>query len=319
MARQLRLQYEGAIYHLMNRGDRRKEIFWDDLDRKNFLETLGLTCAKTGWQVHAYCLMNNHFHLVVETPRANLIAGMKWFLGTYTMRFNRRHKLSGHLFAGRYKSLVIDEATPGYLRAVCDYVHLNPVRARLVGKKERLEKYRWSSYPSYRHRGREREKWLRCDRLLGEHGLNQDNRRSRLEFARRMQHRRADASTSEANTIRRGWCFGAEDFVARLLDRLPSSMGEHHRALERSQTDEAKAEKIIRAGLAKTGWLNEELRRRRKSDQLKIKLAKQLRAETAVSLKWIGRRLEMGSWTHVSNLLRADKKTKASRNIKSKD
>ncbi len=79
-------------------------------------------CEKTGWQVHAYCLMSNHFHLVVETPRANLIEGMRWLLGTYTMRFNRRHKLSGHLFAGRYKSLLIDGATPGYLRTVCDYV-----------------------------------------------------------------------------------------------------------------------------------------------------------------------------------------------------
>jgi len=97
VARQLRIQYEGAIYHLMNRGDRRWEILRDDLDRKRFLEALEAVCQKTGWQVHAYCLMSNHFHLVVETPRANLVEGMKWLLGTYTMRFNRRHKLSGHL------------------------------------------------------------------------------------------------------------------------------------------------------------------------------------------------------------------------------
>lgn len=92
----------------MSRGDRREEIFRDDLDRKSFLQALGAACEKTGWQVHAYCLMGNHFHLVVETPRANLVEGMKWLLGTYTMRFNRRHKLSGHLFAGRYKSLLVD-------------------------------------------------------------------------------------------------------------------------------------------------------------------------------------------------------------------
>jgi REP element-mobilizing transposase RayT len=112
MPRQRRIQYEGAIYHLTSRGDRREEIFWDDLDRKSFLQTLGAACQKTGRQVHAYCLMSNHFHLVVETPRANLVEGMKWLLGTYTMRFNRRHKLSGHLFAGRYKSLLVDGATP---------------------------------------------------------------------------------------------------------------------------------------------------------------------------------------------------------------
>ena len=110
---------------MMSRGDRREEIFRDNADRNRFLETLGRACGKTGWQVHAYCLMTNHFHLVMETPRANLVDGMKWLLGTYTMWFNRRHKLTGHLFAGRYKSLLIDESSRGYLRAVCDYVHLN--------------------------------------------------------------------------------------------------------------------------------------------------------------------------------------------------
>jgi REP element-mobilizing transposase RayT len=83
MPRKLRLEYEGAIYHVMNRGDRREDIFLDDRDREGFLKALGETCRKADWQVHAYCLMGNHFHLVVETPRANLSAGMQWFLGTY--------------------------------------------------------------------------------------------------------------------------------------------------------------------------------------------------------------------------------------------
>ena len=108
MGRRLRVEYPGAIYHVMNRGDRRELIFEDDPDRGMFVETLGQACGKTGWQVHAYCLMPNHFHLVMETPRANLVAGMKWFLGTYTSRFNRRHKLFGHLFSGRYKALIVD-------------------------------------------------------------------------------------------------------------------------------------------------------------------------------------------------------------------
>jgi REP element-mobilizing transposase RayT len=132
MARKLRVEYEGAIYHVMNRGDRRETIFKDDPDRMLFLETLGQTCLKTDWQMHAWCLMGNHFHLVVETPKANLVAGMKWFLGTYTGRFNRRHKLFGHLFSGRYKALIVDGSGTGYLRTVCDYVHLNPARAKLL-------------------------------------------------------------------------------------------------------------------------------------------------------------------------------------------
>ena len=92
MARKLRIQYPGAIYHVMSRGDRREPIFVDDHDRERFLETLTEACQKTGWQLHAFCLMSNHFHLVLETPQANLVAGMQWFLGTYTSRFNRRHK-----------------------------------------------------------------------------------------------------------------------------------------------------------------------------------------------------------------------------------
>ena len=304
MARQLRIQYEGAIYHLMNRGDRREEIFRDDVDRKRFLEALEAVCQKTGWQVHAYCLMGNHFHLVVETPRANLVEGMKWLLGTYTMRFNRRHKLSGHLFAGRYKSLLIDGATPGYLRSVCDYVHLNPVRARLVGRRERLQKYRWSSYPSYLRSRDKRESWLRCDRLFGEHGLTKESRRCRLEFARRMEQRCLEPNDPNAEQIRRGWSFGAEDFIARLLDRIPVSVCEHHHSRERSETDVQKAEAIISARLKKLGWEKADLGAQRKSDPRKVALAKALRSETTMSLKWIAQRLEMGSWTHVSNLLR---------------
>ena len=303
MPRQLRIQYEGAIYHLLNRGDRREEIFRDDLDRESFLQTLGAACEKTGWQVHAYCLMGNHFHLVIETPRANLVAGMKWLLGTYTMRFNRRHKLSGHLFAGRYKSLLIDERDLDYLRAVCDYVHLNPVRAGLVKRREPLEKYAWSSYPSYLQSARRRPSWLRCDRLLGEHGLARETRRARLEFRRRMEQRRVDANDPAAEAIRRGWFIGPEEFLARLLDQLDRPVSEHHHSRERTQTDEQKAEAIIRAALAKIGWGNEELKRHRKSNPHKVRLAQQLRTRTSVSLKWIAQRLEMGSWTHVSNLL----------------
>ena len=119
MPRQLRIEYPGAIYHVMNRGDRREAIFHDDVDRKRFVTTLSEVCIKTDWQVHAYCLMNNHFHLVVETPEANLVAGMRWFLSTYTARFNRRHKQFGHLFSGRYKSLIVDGSGNGYLRTVC--------------------------------------------------------------------------------------------------------------------------------------------------------------------------------------------------------
>jgi putative transposase len=138
MPRKLRIQYPGAIYHVMDRGDRQEDIFLQDVDRQDFLKTLAEACGKTGFQVHAYCLMRNHFHLVVETPNANLVDGMKWLLSSYTIRLNHRHKLFGHVFSGRYKALLVDGTGGGYLRTVCDYVHLNPVRASLLGSEERL-------------------------------------------------------------------------------------------------------------------------------------------------------------------------------------
>ena len=104
MPRPLRIEYAGARYHLMSRGDRREDIFLDAVDRKRFLALLGKTCGKTGWEVQAYCLMSNHWHAVVETPQPNLALGMRWLLGTYTQSFHRRHRQWGHLFGGRYKA-----------------------------------------------------------------------------------------------------------------------------------------------------------------------------------------------------------------------
>ena len=113
MPRQLRREYAGAIYHVMNRGDRREEIFRDAADRRLFLAALTEACGKTHWQIHAYCLLRNHFHLVLETPDANLVVGMKWLVGVYTKRFNIRHKECGHLFAGRYKALHVEGSGDG--------------------------------------------------------------------------------------------------------------------------------------------------------------------------------------------------------------
>jgi putative transposase len=105
MARQPRMEYPGALYHVMARGDRREQIVHDENDRYGLIQTLGEACGKTGWLVHAWVLMDNHYHAVIETPQGNLVVGMRWFQNTYTRRFNTRHRLWGHLFGGRYKAV----------------------------------------------------------------------------------------------------------------------------------------------------------------------------------------------------------------------
>jgi REP element-mobilizing transposase RayT len=305
MPRKLRLEYEGAIYHVMNRGDRREAIFKDDTDRERFLETLGECCAKTGWQVHALCLMPDHFHLVVETPKANLVAGMKWFLGTYTSRFNRRHKLSGHLFSGRYKSLIVDGSGSGYLQTVCDYVHLNPLRAKLLATEQSLRSFRWSSYPWYLIAPAKRPPWVRVDRLLGEMGIPKDSRSGRKEFEWRMEQRVAEENPGEYKTLRRGWYLGNIRFRKELLAQMAERVGESHYGAERQESGEEKAEWIVAAELKRRGWKQDNLEMRRKSDPEKVKIAMRLRRESIMTLKWIAQRLKMGSWTSVSNCLAA--------------
>ena len=310
MARKLRIEYPGALYHVMSRGDRREAIFKDDKDRERFLETLGQACGKTGWQVHAWCLMPNHFHLVVETPQANLVAGMKWFLGTYTGRFNRRHKLFGHLFSGRYKSLVVDGSGNGYLKTVCDYVHLNPVRAKLIAPEQKLAAYRWSSYRFYLMAPRRRHEWLRVDRLLGEHGVPKDSVAGRKHFAAAIEARRQAELEQEFKAVRRGWFLGDRAFRKELLGQIQERRGAEHYGAERFESDEAKALSILEQELRRRGWKGEELKARRKGDKNKVAIAARLRRETTMTLKWLAQHLEMGSWNNVSNRLAALQKRK---------
>lgn len=304
MARKPRVEYEGAIYHVMSRGDRQEPIFKDDKDREIFLLTLAQVCEKTGWRVHALCLMLNHFHMVLETPQRNLVAGMKWFLGTYTGRFNRRHKLLGHLFAGRYKALVVDNSGNGYFRTVCDYVHLNPVRAKLIKKGQSLGTYEWSSFNDYLKGPGQRPAWLRVDRLFGEMGIAEDTVASRLRFEEEMEKRRAWEMGKEWREIRRGWCFGSNSFREGIMERMEGeSDGKKKETERRRESVEEHGKRIIAEGLEKEGWKLEELSKRRKGDPVKVALALKLRQETTLSLKWVAEHLHMGTWEHLSRLL----------------
>jgi putative transposase len=141
MARPLRIEYDGALYHVTSRGNERKAIFKNDSDRTLFLDTLAQVSNRFHWICHAYCLMNNHYHLVIETPDGNLSKGMRQLNGVYTQAYNKRYGRVGHLFQGRFKAILVQKDS--HLLEVCRYVVLNPVRAKTI-KHPRL--YPWSSY-----------------------------------------------------------------------------------------------------------------------------------------------------------------------------
>ncbi|MBC7220023.1 transposase [Candidatus Bipolaricaulota bacterium] len=141
MARPLRIEYPGALYHVTSRGNARQEVFWDDVDRRAFLEVLSQVIERFGWLCHAYCLMPNHYHLLIETLQPNLSRGMRQLNGVYTQAFNRRHRRVGHLFGGRFKAIVVQKES--YLLELARYVVLNPVRA---GRVRAAKDWPWSSY-----------------------------------------------------------------------------------------------------------------------------------------------------------------------------
>jgi len=160
MSRPLRLEFSGALYHVTSRGDGREAIYLDDADRALFLDVLAGTSEQFNWTIHAYCLMGNHYHLLVETPDANLAGGMRQLNGVYTQRFNRMHERVGHVFQGRYKAIVVQKES--YLLELARYIVLNPVRAGMVRS---ARDWPWSSYRATAGQG-EQPTWLMTDWLL---------------------------------------------------------------------------------------------------------------------------------------------------------
>jgi putative transposase len=182
MVRPLRIEYPGAWYHVTSRGNESKEIFSDDRDKRRFLEILSATRNLYNVEVHAYVLMENHFHLVLMTREANLSSFMQRFNTTYTIYYNRCHKRSGHLYQGRYKAILIEEDS--YLLELSRYVHLNPVRIKRLSsidieeKRKVIQRYRWSSYNGY-IRLKNRETLVNYSKILGMIGGKDDKERGR--------------------------------------------------------------------------------------------------------------------------------------------
>ncbi len=212
MARPLRIEFAGALYHVTARGDRQEPIYEDEEDRARFLGILGEVVARWGWRCYAYCLMDNHYHLVVETPEGNLSKGMRQLNGVYTQTYNRRHRQVGHLFQGRYKAILVD--AEAYLLELARYVVLNPVRAGVVSE---AGEWVWSSFNATVRRAGT-PGWLAVDGLLGHFA-------EKGSLARRRYRRFVSEGIGQGsiwNGLSQQIYLGDERFVKRMQGRAGS-------------------------------------------------------------------------------------------------
>lgn len=300
----------------MARGDGGKLVFETDDDHRVFLARLGEVCGTCGWRVHAWVLMGNHFHLLLETPEANLSFGMKWLLGTLSQGWNRARGRRGHVFQGRYKSVPVNssDADACYFKIVADYIHLNPARAGLAGGRQgKLASYRWSSLEAYvRGKG---PVWLEMDRVLKSFELA-ENGRGRRAYAAWLEARAGDdgggIDAQALAALRRGWYLGEETFNDRLLALVDEAKGIKPRKRggpEGMVRDhgENEAGRLIGACLTALGLPAEasELMAMRKGDERKSLIAALVRSRsrTAVITDWIAKRLHMGHPGSVSRQL----------------
>ena len=210
MARAWRIEYEGALYHVLSRGNEKQDIVISDDDRRLFLYTAGEMRERFEIDIFAYVLMDNHYHLLLRTNRANLCRSMQWFGATYTKRFNLRHDRSGHLFQGRYKNMLVQNDT--YLLQLSYYIHRNPLKAGMV---ERLADYTWSSYGAYAY-GKSHPHWLNTDTILSQFihvkDPHQAYRKNTQEYA--------EEQMREWEDIRHGIFVGTEKFVKKIKKRF---------------------------------------------------------------------------------------------------
>lgn len=212
MARALRIEYPDAFYHVMHRGNAGSDIFISQRDREIFFEYLGKAVERYELKIHTYCLMTNHYHLLIETPQANLSQATKWINVSYAAYSNRKRRRSGHLFQGRYKAILVD--ADEYLTHLSRYIHLNPIRARMV---DHLKDYQWSSYPVFGGYSKAPE-WLEIRWLLSLFGKDHKQAKRRCRsFVESVQNEKIADPSSD---IVGGFILGGADFVNWIKDRF---------------------------------------------------------------------------------------------------
>jgi len=327
MPRTPRVEYENAVYHVMARGDRREAIVLDDGDRELFLDTFAEVCGRTGWQVFAWVLMDNHYHAVFRTPEPNLVSGMQWFQNAFTRRLNARRHLWGHLFGGRYKAIPVEDNATGprgsvvwrdYLRTTIDYVHLNPGRAGLVdGGESSLLGFAWSSAAKgYALPPSKRPAWLVVEEGLELLGCP-DTVAGRRRFVERLdgfiREEKGDPRFDElplSAHFERAWYWGSQAFRERIMARI-EKLGARKSRNYRSRREgpakehgEKRAQAIVAEAAGHFGMTEEDLRQDRRGDWRRSSVAWALAKETSVPHEWIAERLNLKSAANASQQIR---------------
>ena len=309
MPRPLRIEYEGACYHVINRGNYRRNLFGEDGAGEAFERTLAEAAERYGWRLHAYVVMRNHFHLALELSEPNLSEGMKWLQGTWIRRYNVRRHLVGRPFQGRYKALLVE---PGHaFGQVCHYIHLNPVRAGVVAA-QRPASYSLSSLPRFPQR-KNRPGWLDPITVLQTAGGLKDTAagwRSYYEYLEFLATDEPNRKELVASRMSRGWCLGTKEFKqanreqailrGAELDQLRYAGLEPERLrAERCSAWEEMLDRLAKAADVDLAHLGE-----RKSDPAKVLLAAAMKQSTSVANTWLADRLQMGQPASASQFAR---------------
>ena len=304
MARTLRIEKANGVYHVINRGNYRQDLFINDGAHLSFERCLFEACEKCGWVLEGWCVMTNHFHLVIRTPEGNLVYGMKWLQSTFANRYHKFRKLHGKLFQGRYKSLIVEEEN--YLGVLSHYVHLNPVRAGMLDVSE-LGGYRWSSYWYLRHPSK-RPRFMDVSGCLEAAGGLPDNAYGHRKYSEYLAWLSAEPGAQKEllfDRMCRGWAIGSKEFKKDLLeaeaDRLKAQGGEplavaqeRYDGSDLREANTLKWELFLERGLTELGKDNRAIREEPKSADWKVMLSAVLKRHTSVTNVWITRMLNMG-------------------------
>lgn len=304
MPRKLRLESEGGIYHVINRGNYRGDIFRSDKAKAAFLKCLGEACEKSGWVVHAWCVMSNHYHLALETPRGNLVEGMQWLQGTFSRRFNSLRNENGHLFQGRYKSLAVE---PSGLGVLCHYIHLNSVRAKICTS-ETVAAWPWSSL-SWLVQSKLRAKWFTPAAALVQAGELSDTAAGRRKYLQYLAWLSEDEPAQKAMnfaSMSKGWAIGSIEFKKSLVVEHKEAVATlKQNQAEWQELKHAMLEDALTHLLVKLNKERGDLIREGKSVPWKLALAAAMKTRTVATNRWLGEQLHMGNLHEVSRKVSA--------------